>query len=80
MKSIRIGKIRKDGKFPVKIVYQGSPNMFGGFYPSTEYNKLFNLEDIQDYSLYEGDMFFNDSGMSDSLFFSEEDLAKVAVN
>lgn len=77
MKSIKIGKIRKDGKFPVRLVYQGAPNMFGGFYPSTEYNKLFTLEDIQNYKFYEGDMFSNQSGMSDSLFFSEDELAKV---
>lgn len=79
MKSMKIGKIRKDGKFPVRLVYQGSPNMFGGFYPSTEYNRLLTLEEIQDHNLYEGDMFSNQSGMSDSLFFSEDKLAKVKV-
>lgn len=41
--------MRKDGKYPTKIMYPGEPNMFGGYYPSKFFNKLYTRERIESY-------------------------------
>lgn len=70
MKTITIlSAKRKDGKYKVRYVYQGSPNMFGGFDPSTTYNSLHTAERIREHGLYPGDRFINKSGEPDSVFF-----------
>lgn len=43
------GPMRRDGKYPVRIVYPGAPNMFGGYYHDTVYNKLFTAEKCIEY-------------------------------
>ncbi len=43
---ISIGLPRADGKIPTRITYAGSPNAFGGFYPSRSYNKLYTQDQI----------------------------------
>ncbi len=48
--SIRvISNKRKDGKYKVRIVYPGSANAFGGFYPNKVFTKLFTAQQIADH-------------------------------
>lgn len=37
---------RRDGKYAVTLSYAGAPNMFGGHYPSRNYNKLYTKEQL----------------------------------
>ena len=67
MKVITIYQMRRDGKFPVEIIYAGEPNAFGGRYPDTRFSKLKSLDQI-DYTLYPDDTFRNHSGLDDSAF------------
>jgi len=46
---ITIGNARADGKIPTRITYGGSPNAFGGFYPSRSYNKLYTQDQINNW-------------------------------
>jgi len=41
-----IGNKRKDGKYKVRTVYKGAPNMFGGFYASNVYTSLMSVGDV----------------------------------
>ena len=68
MKVIHVYDMRKDGKFKVEIIYAGEPNAFGGRYPDTRFSKLKTLEQINEYSLYPDDQFYNHSQFSDSIF------------
>ena len=68
MKVIHVYNMRKDGKFKVEIIYAGEPNAFGGRYPDTRFSKLKTLEQINEYSLYPDDQFYNHSQFSDSIF------------
>jgi hypothetical protein len=70
--TITIGKVRKDGKFPVKYFYQGSPNMFGGREHGRTYSKLDTAQEIGKNTLYDGDTLTNNSGLPDSHFFEQE--------
>jgi len=45
---IEIGELRRDGKFPVSLIFAGSPNAFGGFYPGKTYRKLYTLAQVQE--------------------------------
>lgn len=62
MKYMKIGKIRKDNKYPVRIAYKGEPNAFGGFYPGKVFNSLLTAEKLRDYQIYSGDTIENNSG------------------
>lgn len=46
--TLTISQPRRDGKYPVTIVYPGAPNMFGGFYPAKVYRKLYPLEKVRE--------------------------------
>ena len=73
MKRITIGRVRKDGKFPVTYWYQGACNMFGGYdYPNV-YKKLHTRDKIATNKLYPGDELINNSGLSDGYFFGDKD-------
>ena len=72
MKTIAIGKERKDGKFTVVYIYKGAPNMFGGFDHSTTYRKIHSLDQIQAHTLYPDDTLTNASARPDSYFFDIE--------
>jgi hypothetical protein len=41
---IEISNPRSDGKYPVTLIFEGAPNMFGGCYPAKIYRKLYSLE------------------------------------
>ena len=43
-----LGNIRKDGKYKVRTVYQGAPNMFGGRDPATAYTSIFTPERVRE--------------------------------
>lgn len=68
MKVMHVYNMRKDGKFKVEIIYAGEPNAFGGRYPDKRFSKLKTLEQINEYSLYPDDQFYNHSQFSDSIF------------
>ena len=68
MKVLHVYNMRKDGKFKVEIIYAGEPNAFGGRYPDKRFSKLKTLEQINEYSLYSDDQFYNHSQFSDSIF------------
>ena len=72
MKTITIGKERKDGKFPVTYAYKGAPNMFGGFYPTSTYCKLHTLERIQTHTMGPEDTLINNSQYANDYFFNTE--------
>ena len=40
-----IGKKRKDGKFPVKYIFKGQPNTFGGRECGKTFNKILSRDD-----------------------------------
>ena len=44
-----LGKKRKDGKYKILLSYKGSPNMFGGFYPTTFFRKLLTPIEVFEY-------------------------------
>ncbi len=46
--TLQIGAPRRDGKYPVTLTFPGGPNMFGGYYPSKIYNKLYTLEKVKE--------------------------------
>tara|TARA_R110000796_G_scaffold202606_1_gene318908 strand:+ start:527 stop:763 length:237 start_codon:yes stop_codon:yes gene_type:complete len=73
MKTIIIGKPRKDGKFPVTYIYQGAPNMFGGHDHPSRYSKLHTAHDIGTSTIYPGDTLSNNSGLLDSYFFGDQE-------
>ena len=72
MKTMTIGKERKDGKFPVTYAYRGSPNMFGGFDPTRTYRKLHTLDQIQAHTLFSDDTLINNSQYTNDYFFDIE--------
>jgi len=72
MKTITIGKERKDGKFPVTYCYKGAPNMFGGFDPSPTFRKLHTLERIQTHTMGPDDTLINNSQYTNDYFFDIE--------
>lgn len=72
MKTLIIGKKRRDGKYPVTIRYQGEPNMFGGRYPGKEFRKLYTRERLAEYTLYPEDTLINNSGEDYKTFNIEE--------
>ena len=41
-----IGDRRRDGKFPVTLVFEGGPNAFGGHYPNKVFRKLYSLAQV----------------------------------
>ena len=71
MAHITINQARRDGKYPVRIAYQGAKNMFGGRDHPKVFNKLLTLEKVQDlfegYNRYPG-ILVNRSGQPDELF------------
>lgn len=69
MKTIIIGKARKDGKHKVEYRYAGEPNMFGGSYPCKSYNKLHTAERIGEHTLYSDDTVINNSGLPTTNFW-----------
>lgn len=71
-KTITIGRVRKDGKFPVTYFYQGAPNMFGGREHGRRYSKLDTAQDIGKNTLYDSDILTNNSGLPDSHFWGEK--------
>jgi len=46
--TIGIANPRRDGKYPVTLVFPGAPNMFGGHYPSKTYRKLYTFEKVRE--------------------------------
>jgi len=70
-KTIRIGRERKDNKFPVAYTYMGAKNMFGGFDHSLTYRKLHTLERIQTHTLYADDTLINESEYTNDYFFPD---------
>lgn len=46
--NIQISNIRKDGKYPVTLVFQGQTNMFGGYTIGKVFKKLYSLEKLKD--------------------------------
>ena len=44
------GPARRDGKFPVTVSFKGAPNMFGGYYPSTHNNHLWDITKIREWA------------------------------
>lgn len=69
MKHITIGKKRRDGKYPVRLVYDNGPNMFGGRNHPTVFNKLYTAAAIEDYKIYSEDTLVNNSGDSFNFVF-----------
>jgi hypothetical protein len=71
MAHITIYQARKDGKYPIRIAYQGAKNMFGGRDHPRVFNKLYTLDKIQElfegYKRYPGTL-VNRSGQPDDLF------------
>jgi len=47
MAHITIGQMRKDRKFPVRVAFEGAPNMFGGRDFPKVFNKLYTHERLQ---------------------------------
>ena len=47
MAHITIGQMRKDRKFPVRVAFEGAPNMFGGRDFPKVFNKLYTVERLQ---------------------------------
>ena len=45
---IEISNPRRDGKYPVTLIFTGAPNMFGGFYPAKVYRKLYSIEKVKE--------------------------------
>jgi hypothetical protein len=43
-----LSKKRKDGKYKIKLSFDGAPNAFGGFYPDKSFTKLYTRERIQE--------------------------------
>ena len=43
-----LGKQRKDGKYKVRTVYQGAPNMFGGRDPAKVYTSILTPQQVRD--------------------------------
>ena len=72
MKTITIGKERKDGKFTVVYIYKGAPNMFGGFDHPTRYRKIHTLDQIQAHTLFPDDTLINNSQYANDYFFNTE--------
>lgn len=46
--TMTIAQPRRDGKYPVTLVFPGPPNMFGGHYPAKIYRKLYTLEKVRE--------------------------------
>ena len=72
MKTIVIGKERKDGKFTVVYIYKGAPNMFGGFEHTRAYRKLHTVDQIKAHTLFPDDTLTNASDRPDNYFFNSE--------
>jgi len=45
---IEISQPRRDGKYPVTLIFSGAPNMFGGFEHGKTYRKLYSLEKVKE--------------------------------
>jgi hypothetical protein len=45
---IEISNPRRDGKYQVALIFEGSPNMFGGFYPAKVYRKIYALDKLKE--------------------------------
>lgn len=69
---ITINKQRRDGKFPVKYIYQGAENMFGGRYAPAVFNKLYTAEKIGTHKLYPEDSVVNNSGLPLTTFWPKQ--------
>ena len=45
---IEISQPRRDGKYPVTLIFAGAPNMFGGFEHGKTYRKLYSLDKVKE--------------------------------
>ena len=59
---IIVGKIRRDGKYPVTYIYPGAVNMFGGRDYPRSYKKLHTAEQILEHDLDHYDLTDNSQG------------------
>ena len=61
-----INRPRRDGKFPITLIFPGQPNGFGGHYPDKRYNKLYSQSRLAETIEYanDWDVIENRSGLS----------------
>lgn len=46
--TLKIDHQRRDGKYPVTLIFDGGPNMFGGSYPPKIFRKLYTAEKVRE--------------------------------